>query len=1132
MISLTDCNLFSRQLVRIVALALLYYSVGQLSLQLAIDPGYSTALWPASGIALAGLLLGGKRLWPGILLGSFAINLVISWDTSDEVTLIHASGLALGIGVGATLQTLMATALITRYVSITGGLLQSPEVIKLLALGGPCGCLVNATWGVTLLWLFGKISSSQYLFSWTNWWVGDTTGVLTVLPLALAFAGQPRGVWRKRAVFVAGSSLLTLSVVGILFSLANTHEQARILSRYERQALMIGDSLEKQFASYRDILRSIRSFFASSETVSREEFRRFTAHALAQTPSIQSLSWNPHIHFAQRRALQEKARRDGILNFRITEQDATKTLIPAAQRPEYVIVYYIEPRSSNANTLGFDMYSDSTRRLAMNLARDSGRAVTTAPIALVQEMGHPTGIQLILPVFEGSNVPLNRAQRRAQLLGYIVGTFRIGDILAAAVTDVSARGIEARLYDQTSADEDIPLAGYRLDTTGHSTVFSIDKNFSLQTELVWSKNYAIGTRIWQLVVTPTSDYLPAQPSWEVWGVLAVGLGFTGLLSSFLLILTGRSVLDQQRTQDLAQINRSLQLEMKQREHTEQALYHEKERAEITLHSIGDGVITTDALGNIEYLNSIAEKITEWTTAEAQGKSLLSVFRIIDEETRQPVLDPTVRCRHEGRIIGLASHTVLISRSGQEYAIQDSVAPIRDRDNNLLGMVVVFNDVSETRRMAREAAYHASHDLLTGLANRREFEQRLERALASSKQQGVQHALCYLDLDQFKIVNDTVGHRAGDELLKQISALLKTGLRNRDTLARLGGDEFALLLNNCPLQKALEIAELLVASVRNFTFVWQQRSFELGVSIGLAPVHGRLRTIEEALAQADVACYAAKDAGRNRVHVYQSDASGADPRHREIQRAADVQSAIERNRFRLFSQPIVSLAATPTTPHYEILLRMLDDEDNILAPNDFIPAAERYGVMSNIDRWVIRTVFRDLQKLFPGVPIPHLNINLSGNSLNDDNLLSFLQDQFAKHSIAPQHICFEITETAAIRNLHLATQFIHQVRELGSHFALDDFGTGLSSFGYLKNLPIDFLKLDGSFIRNIANDPKDLAIVEAIAHLAEKLHIQTIAEYVETPECHALLPKLGVNFAQGYAVGRPVALPHMHVTAFS
>lgn len=1121
-------SLFSRQSVRIVALALLYYSVGQLSSQSAIAPGYVMALWPASGIALGGLLVGGRRLWPGILLGSFVVNIALSLEASNNLPLLRAGGLALGIGVGATLQALFATSLITRHVSITGGLLQPTEVIKLLALGGPLGCLVNATCGVTLWWLFGVIPSSQYLFSWVNWWVGDTIGVLTVLPLALAVAGQPRTVWRKRAVFLAGSSLITLSVAFILFSLANAQEQARIQSEYQRQALKIGEALEKKFASYQEILRSIRSFFASSQSVSRQEFRLFTAHALTHTPSIQALSWNPRVSLPQRAALEAKARRDGITHFQITEQNAAGKLIPASQRPEYVIVYYIEPLSDNENALGFDVYTNPARRAAMDLARDSGRAVATAPITLVQESGHQAGVLVFLPVYDNHDAPLDRTQGRAHLSGYVVGVFRIGDVLEAAVTDVFARGVEVRLYDKTVTGETTPLAGYRLNTTGHSAILNVEEKFSPSTKLVWSKHYSIGTRTWQLVVTPTPNYLSTQRSWVVWGVLIVGLGFTGLLSAFLLILTGRSVLDRQHVQDIAKVNRSLQAEVEQRERTEQALHHEKERAEITLHSIGDGVITTDAAGNIDYLNPIAEKITEWTTVEAQGKPLLSIFHIIDEETRRPVKDPTVRCRHKGHIVGLANHTVLISRSGQEYAIQDSVAPIRARDNHLLGMVVVFNDVSETRRMAQEAAYHASHDLLTGLANRREFNRRLERALVSSKQQGVQHALCYLDLDQFKIINDTAGHRAGDELLKQITTLLKTGLRKRDTLARLGGDEFALLLNNCPLPKALEIAEMLVASVRNFRFAWYQRSFELGVSIGLVPVNGRLRTTEEALAQADVACYAAKDAGRNRVHVYQSDSSGADPRHREIQRAADVQTAIERNRFRLFAQPIGTLAATTAPPHYEILLRMLDEDDNVLAPSDFIPAAERYGVMSSIDRWVIRTVFRDLQQLFPSEPAPLLNINLSGNSLNDDSLLPFLEDQFAKHGIAPERICFEINETVAIRNLHLATHVIHQVRELGSHFALDDFGAGLSSFAYLKNLSVDFLKLDGVFVHNMASDPNDQAIVEAIAHLAGKLHIQTIAESVETAECLALLPKLGVDYAQGYAIGRPITLPMVEI----
>jgi len=375
------------------------------------------------------------------------------------------------------------------------------------------------------------------------------------------------------------------------------------------------------------------------------------------------------------------------------------------------------------------------------------------------------------------------------------------------------------------------------------------------------------------------------------------------------------------------------------------------------------------------------------------------------------------------------------------------------------------------------------------------------------------------------VNDTAGHRAGDQLLKIVAKCLDDEVRDRDTLGRLGGDEFGLLLDNCPLDKAVDIAETLVAAVRSIEFSWQGRRFELGISAGLVSVDKHASTAEELLSHADVACYAAKDAGRNRVRVYRADSGGWDPHHREMIRTADLRGAIEDDRFTLSAQPIFALGQGSATPvRYELLARMLDENDSEIPPADFIPGAERYGLMHHIDRWVMRTVFRDHTRLFPGMPDTPLAINLSGDSLNDVSLLAFLQEQLERYRMDPGMVCLEITETAAIRNLSTASRFIGVARELGVRFALDDFGSGLSSFAYLKSLPVDFLKIDGSLVRNIANNDNDRAMVVAINQVAHHLGIATIAEYAETDACVAVLRSLNVDFAQGFALGPPRPLP--------
>ena len=587
--------------------------------------------------------------------------------------------------------------------------------------------------------------------------------------------------------------------------------------------------------------------------------------------------------------------------------------------------------------------------------------------------------------------------------------------------------------------------------------------------------------------------------------------------------TERDVTARKRAEEeLREANKALREEIVERKRAEEALFEEKERAQVTLHSIGDAVITTDATGIVAYMNPVAEALTGWSVDEARGQPLEAVFQIINERSRERVPNPVARCLVEGGIKGLSNHTVLMSRSGQEYAIQDSAAPIRCRNGKISGAVLVFSDVTEARRMTLELAYQAAHDDLTGLVNRREFERRLANALGSAKVRGLQHALCYLDLDQFKLINDTIGHVAGDRLLKQIGGVLMRKVRVRDTLARLGGDEFSLLIEHCPLDNAIEIAKSLVLALRDFRFAWEGRSFEIGVSVGVVPITSTAENAAELLAHADVACYTAKDLGRNRIYVYQTEDPELARRHTEMLRVADLKGALQEDRFHLYCQPIVALFLPSDAPlRYELLLRLVDAKGEVVLPKTFIPAAERYGLMATIDRWVIRKAFHHatvaLRSRSLGVGIA---INLSGNSLNDDGLLAFVRQALAEAGFPPDRLCFEITETAAITNLTQAAHFITEMKKAGCRFALDDFGSGLSCFTYLKHLPVDYLKIDGSFVRDMMEDPIDRAMVAAINQVGHTMGIQTIAEYAESEAIIRELKELRVDYAQGYAIGSP------------
>ncbi|MDP9085100.1 MAG: PAS domain S-box protein [Pseudomonadota bacterium] len=558
----------------------------------------------------------------------------------------------------------------------------------------------------------------------------------------------------------------------------------------------------------------------------------------------------------------------------------------------------------------------------------------------------------------------------------------------------------------------------------------------------------------------------------------------------------------------------------ERKRAETAVFQAKERAQVTLQSIGDAVITTDSEGRIDYMNPVAESLTGWESREAQSRLIGEVLTVVDEASHEADESPVMRCLREGQVLGLAEHTVLLSRRGQVLAIQDSAAPIRDRAGNLIGAVMVFHDVSKERRLHRALHYQASHDALTGLINRREFENRLTAAVEGARHDTGHHqALLYLDLDQFKLVNDTCGHPAGDQLLKQITGILQSRVRSHDTLARLGGDEFGILLQSCPLDQAMRVAETLRQAIRDYRFMWQDGALAVGVSIGIVEITKETPTVANVMSAADVACYSAKDQGRNRVQLYKPD--DVPERHREMHWASKLTRAREESRFELFFQPIVPIGAANEREHFELMLRLRDESGILVEPAEFIPAAERYDIMPSIDRWVVRQALDHIvHRIGSGIKPFTTAVNLSGTSLNDERFLDYLIAELSGQELAPGAMCFEITETAAIANLGNVVYFMRELKTRGCHFALDDFGSGLSSFMYLKTLPVDYLKIDGQFIENVTRDRVDRSMVEAIGQIGRAMDIQTIAERVESAEVLAELGRLRIGYAQGFHIAKP------------
>ena len=576
------------------------------------------------------------------------------------------------------------------------------------------------------------------------------------------------------------------------------------------------------------------------------------------------------------------------------------------------------------------------------------------------------------------------------------------------------------------------------------------------------------------------------------------------------------------------IRRSERIALALREAEEHAFVAQA-RSHVTLQSIADAVLCTNRACEVTYMNSAAELLIGWPTAEAVGRPLASVLHMLPEPNTFSVTAEIEQILAGEHRTGPATGSLLRRRDGSTTPVHERAAPIRDSHGEVIGIAFVMRDITQERALSAQLLHQATHDALTGLANRREFEQQLGRAIVDKRSTGRDYALLYLDLDQFKVVNDTCGHAAGDELICQVSWAVKHELRPADVLARLGGDEFGILLPNNAQNAALGVAESIRRRISELRFLWEGKVFSTNVSIGVLSLTESLATVSDALSAADQACYLAKDNGRNRVQFYRPDDQVMRARHGEMRWVERLNRAIELDQFALFAQeirPIGSAAGHGNleSSHFEILIRMIDSDGTLIAPMAFIPAAERYGLMPKIDRWVIANASENLAALRERHgAIPTCMINLSGASVTDPGMVDFVRSQLVQFALPAHSIGFELTETAAISNLASASQLMHRLNEIGCPMALDDFGSGMASFAYLRRLPVDYLKIDGEFVQDMTTDAVDYEIVEAIHNVGRVMGVKTVAESVENADILAALLLVGVDFAQGYHISRPMPM---------
>ena len=554
-----------------------------------------------------------------------------------------------------------------------------------------------------------------------------------------------------------------------------------------------------------------------------------------------------------------------------------------------------------------------------------------------------------------------------------------------------------------------------------------------------------------------------------------------------------------------------------RQRADDELFIEKTKAQITLEAIGEGVITTDIQGNVIYLNPAAEKLTGFDIKYAMNKPLPDVFRIKHDSNDDFIQYPIIECIEHSRKIHHESGYILNSNSGENYAIRETATPLLDQANNVVGAVLVFYDFTNIKEMSDNLAYQATHDDLTGLTNRRAFESKMHD-LINDLSANETHSLCYIDLDRFKIINDTCGHLAGDDLLKIISSKINEHIRRNDLFARLGGDEFAVIFYNCDIPKAIQLAENIKSSIADIKFTWGSHTFNIGSSIGVVPIaHGD--NMSDLMMTVDTACYVAKDKGRNRVHVYEKNDEDILQRQGDLQWFHTINRALDEDSFTLYSQKISPLSDKPGNEIHEILIR-LNKGDEIILPGSFLPSAERYSLMAQIDKWVISNFFKQIERHDTLTSDSYFSINLSGQTLIDESFIDFLEEQLDSSIIAAEKLIFEITETVAITNFNAAINFIEVFKQRGCKFALDDFGSGMSSFQYLSKLPLDYIKIDGAFVKDIQNNLYNQSVVNSIVQIGHSLDLKIIAEFVENDEILLELDNYLVDYVQGYKIEKP------------
>jgi diguanylate cyclase (GGDEF)-like protein len=1123
-------KMLSKHIIPNFIVLIAYLVGGYIGLFLFITPpSHAAAIWPASGIALATVLMFGYRVLPGVFIACFIITWINFFDTSSIGEFNTSALLVALISTGALCQTWVAAKLVNRIIKNDKALLKERNILLFCILSGPLSCLISSSIAVCALWYLDIMSVNELSMTWFSWWIGDSIGVLIFTPLLLCFFGKPRYFWKARILTVAIPLLLLFSVAFTIFRVSYLHELKYLEEVFETNTYSFTHDLDRSIENHMNTALALKEFYDSSDVVLYKEFSNYARPKLSRYPEIKALEWIPVVYHQDRETFEKE------IGEQIKIPYKNGTMIVSPIMDFYYPIQYLEPYKGNENALGYDIRNNPYAREAADIACNTGKIAATDAIKLVQEKKEQFSIVFYAPVYNKS---------------------KSEDIINCKNIKGFAASIFQLEKEINNIHQHIHGTELSIELKNNSKTIYSDVNYNAPNKFTFGlkniRHFSIANQQYQITLLPTSSFFSYYSSSSIWVILIGGLFISSLFGIGLLMLTGRAL----RTEELVEIRtHELNKEIIERKHAAKLLSLENKYLEMITQDYSLKEITDSICIDIEDI--VSEAMCEIRLVDLIGKTSTSISAPnLPEEYKKSF--KTIKIGPNIGSCGTAAHLneqVIVSDIGndplwsdyREEALKHNLKacwsiPISVLNKNILGTFALYfsrtkeanqETIDLIQRMANIAAiaimrkqtedkltFHASHDALTGLVNRREFERRVQRIFDTVRNVDDEYAICFLDLDQFKVVNDTCGHVAGDELLRQLTTVLENVIRKRDTISRLGGDEFGVLMEHCSLKDANRVATSILKAIQNYQFIWEGHTFKIGVSIGLVQITHSTSNFNQLLKDADAACYMAKELGRNRIHVYQADDENLAKRSGEMQWVSNINAALEGDLFCLYAQAIVPLSNS-TDRHYELLVRMIDVNGGLFPPGAFLPAAERYNLMTKIDHWVINNAFTLLSNNTEFLnEVSFCSINLSGQTLSSPEILNFIIAQLQDSKIDGNKICFEITETAAISHLSIAMKFISTLKSMGCRFALDDFGSGLSSFAYLKNLPVDYLKIDGIFVKDIVDDPIDHAMVKSINEIGQVMGMETIAEFVENDVIKGMLKEIGVNYAQGYGIGKP------------